>query len=357
MKLKHWIKIVIFIGCALLLVQISSSVLCVANEKDAVGIYGFFKEPKDSLDVVLIGPSTVYTAFYSPLAFEEQGLTSYALSTSTMPASLYPYAAQIAVEAQHPQLLIFDTWGFCEVDQYNETSLRKFLDALPDSEIKQRAIKEIVPEDLKSSFRYPFQKYHSSWDRFGELVQVLRDKLDINRQGYSITKNYATTPDIQQYMQKPGKYEVTQDGLDYLKMLLDYLKEAGVEHALFIRTPEMFGQEPTETYQQMIDMIRGAGYDFLNTNAAIEDMGLDLGHDFYNTSHLNVFGSEKFTAFMADHIKKRYSLKSEHTDSVNEEWEHCASYNEQILSRLGRLTEDGASGFLYTQRDFLNGGE
>lgn len=356
MKLKHWIKIVVFVGCALLLVQLGSTLLCVANEKDAVGIYGYFKEPQDSLDVVLIGPSTVYTAFYSPLAYEEQGITSYALSTSTMPASLYPYAAQIAVEQHHPQLLIFDTWGFCEVDQHNETSLRKFLDALPNSEIKKRAIAELVPEDLRSSFSYPFQKYHSSWERFGELVQVLRDKLDMNRQGYSITKNYATTPDIQQYMQKPGMYDVTEDGLHYLQILLDYLKEAGVEHALFIRTPEMFGQEPTETFPQMIDMIRGAGYDFLNTNAAIEDMGLDLGHDFYNTSHLNVFGAEKFTAFLADHITKRYSLTTEHAESVNEKWDHCASYNDDILTRLEQLTEEGASGFLYTQRDFITNG-
>ena len=354
MKFKHWIKIIIFIGCAALLVWGSSILLCVANEKDSVGVYGFYKEPKDSLDIILIGPSTVYTAFYSPLAYDEQGLTSYSISTSTMPASLYRYATEIALQDQHPQLLIYDTWGFCEEDQYNETSLRKFLDALPNSEIKERAIRELVPEELQSSFFYPFQKYHSSWERLGELVQVLRDKLDMNRQGYSITKNFATTPYQQPYGKPQGTYAPTEEGLVYLQELLDYLKETGIEHVLFIRSPEMAPFESADSYHTMIDMIREDGYDFLNMNAAAQDMGLDPGQDFYNFTHLNIFGVEKFTSFLAEHVLNRYQLKTEHTDEVVSEWKNCASFNEEIISRLETLTVDGAQGFLYTQRDFLN---
>ena len=354
MKIKHWVKILAFVGCAILLLYGAASLLSVANEKDAVGVYGFFKEPKDSLDVVLIGPSTIYTAFYSPLAYEEQGITSYSLSTSSMSAALYRYAAEIAVEEQHPQLLVFDTWSFCYDLQQDETSLRKFLDALPDSEIKRAAIKEIVPEELQSSFRYPFQKYHSSWDRFGELIQVLRDKIDISMQGYSITKNFATTPNCQEYRKEEGEYRVSDIGLSYLQILLDYLKEAGVEHALFIRTPEMTGYQATDNYHQMIEMIRAAGYDFLNMNAAIQDMGLDLGHDYYNTSHLNVFGAEKFTRFLAAYIVQRYDIQTDHTEEVEKEWQECASYNEQVLKYLEEQTEQNAGGFLYTQRDLLN---
>ena len=355
MKLKHWIRIIIFVALSALLVLGSSTLLSVANEKDAVGLYGFFKEPKDSLDVVLIGPSTIYTAFYPPQAYEEQGITSYSLSTSTMPASLYRYAAELAVEEQHPQLLIIETSSFGYEDQWDETSLRKFLDSMPDSELKHRAVRDLVPEDLRSSFTYPFQKYHASWDRFGELVQVLRDKIDMNRQGYSYTKNFATTPHCQEFKRQTGEYPVSETGLEQLQILLDYLKEAGAEHVLFIRTLEMGGYESTETYHQMIDMIRGAGYDFLNTNAAAEDIGLDPTHDFYNFSHLNIYGAEKFTSFLADHIVHRYQLRTEHTDAVTAEWEDCASYNEEVLLYLKTLTDEDAGGFLYTQRDFING--
>ncbi|MBR3402404.1 MAG: hypothetical protein IKG67_09240 [Parasporobacterium sp.] len=354
MKRKQWLKVILFIICASLVVFLASGLLCVANEKDAVGIYGFYKEPKDSLDVVLIGSSAVYTSYYPPLAYEEQGITSYSLSTSTMTAPLYRYAAEIAIERQHPQLLVFETWSFCYENQQDETSLRKFLDALPDQNIRQRAIEDIVPEELRDSFRNPFQKYHSNWDRFGELVQVFRDKIDMNRKGYSVTKNFGTTPFIQPFRNTDEEYHVSENGLYYLQILLDYLKEADIDNVLFIRTPEMSICKPTDSYHQMIDMIREAGFDFLNLNAAAKDMGIDVTHDFYNTTHLNIFGAEKYTRFLADYIVKRYDLKTEHEDAVCREWEECASYNAQILPYVEELTSQNANGFLYTQRDFLH---
>ena len=97
MKLKHWIKIIIFAVISILLIVLASSVLCVANEKDTVGIYGFYKEPEDSVSVILIGPSTMYTSFYSPLAYEKYGFTSYSLATSSMTSAAYKSAKASSV--------------------------------------------------------------------------------------------------------------------------------------------------------------------------------------------------------------------------------------------------------------------
>jgi len=353
MKLKHWIRIVLFCLLGALIVWFASTLLCVANEKDDVGIYGFFKEPADSVDVVMIGSSGLYTYFYSPLAYEEQGFTSYSVATSTMKACLYPYVAEIAVEQQHPQLLIFETFGFTYDEQIDEVSLRKFLDSCPDSEVKQRAIADLVAEDMQSSFKFPFEKYHSGWTKLGECFQVLWDKIDMNKKGYSITKNFATTPVVYNYMAHQEDYHISEEGFVYLKQLLDYLKTADVENVLFLKLPETVQYVPDESYQQMIDMIREAGFDFVNLGGAIEDIGLDLTTDFYNATHLNVYGAEKFTSFFANYLMQRYQLNTDHTDKVTAEWDDCASYNDQILSRLKKLTDESAKGFLYTQRDFL----
>lgn len=353
MKKKHWITIGIFVVAAALLLLLSSSILCVANEKDATGIYGFFLEPEDSIDVVLIGSSSVYTGFYSPLAYEQQGFTSYSLSTSTMTASLFPYAAKLAIETQHPDVLVFETWSFCYEDQHDETSLRKFIDALPPSDLKNQMISELVPEELQQSFRFPFEKYHSSWDRFGELLQVFQDKLQMRSQGYSITKNFGTTPFRQPYMQKQVDYEVSEEGFQYLEQLLAYLQEADIDQVLFIRSPDMVEYNGTESYKRMVERIREAGFDFVNLSAAAGDMGIDVGHDYYNTTHFNVFGAEKFTTFLADYIAKCYQVDITHDPEVTKEWEQCASHNQQVFDDLKNLTENDVNGFLYTQRDFL----
>lgn len=354
MKVKHWIKIVIFAALTAAVILFASDILSVANERDAVGIYGFYLEPEDSLDVVLIGSSSIYTAFYSPLAYEEQGITSYSLATSTMTAPLYRYAAELAIETQHPDVLVFETWSFCYDVQQDETSLRKFLDAMPDCELKRRAIAEIVPEELQDSFRRPFEKYHSSWDRIGELLQVWQDKNQMKSSGYSVTKNFATTPSIIEYRRQAGEYHISEAGFQYLQILLDYLKEADIDHVLFVRCPEMINYESTDSYTKMIEMIREAGFDFVNLNAAAEDMKLDRNHDYYNTTHLNIFGAEKFTRFLSGYLVNRYQLAPEHNEEITKQWEACASCNERILPALEELTEQNAGGFLYTQRDFLD---
>ena len=174
-------------------------------------------------------------------------------------------------------------------------------------------------------------------------------------QGYSYTKNYGTTPFRQQYIQKSADYEIPEDGLKHLQILLDYLKEADVEHVLFIRCPSMVQYNGTESYQKMVEMIRGAGFDFVNLCAAVGDMGIDPGSDYYNTTHFNVYGAEKFTSFLAGYIMARYGLNTEHDEKVTAEWDKCASYNEQILDYLKGLTDQDVNGFLYTQKDFLGG--
>ncbi len=353
MKLKHWIKITAFVLITAIILVFAANLLCVANEKDAVGIYGFYLEPKDSIDVVMIGSSYMYSYFYSPLAYEEQGITTYSLASSTMPASLYRYAAEIAIEEQHPQLLVFETWSFCYDVQEDDTSLRKFLDSLPDSEVKQEAINDLVPEDMQSSYRFPFEKYHSAWNKLGECLQVLQDKIDMNNMGYSITKNFATTPNCEPYKNYSGEYDISEAGFKYLEILLDYLQEADIENVLFVRYPDMYNYENKESYSKMIDMIRNAGFDFVNLSGAVSDIGLDFSHDFYNSTHLNIFGAEKFTTFFSEYLVKRYNLNTEHSEQVDSDWKKCASYNDQIIGNLEYLTDNNASGYLYTQRDFL----
>lgn len=353
MNKKFWIRLTIFVLLTAAILLFANEFLCVANEKDEVGIYGFFLEPEDSVDVVLIGASFVYSGFYSPLAYEQQGFTSYALSTSSLPGSLYRYAAELAIEKQHPQLLVFETGSFGYEDQQDEISLAKFLDAMPDSKLKQRIIDEVVPEELQDGFRFPFIRYHSALGRFSDLSKVMQDKIQMRLQGYSLTKNFATTPFRQQFIRKTKDYDISEEGLEYLRILLDYLQEAEIENVLFIRCPSMVEYAATDSYKQMIDMIREAGFDFVNLSAAVEDMGIDPGQDFYNTTHFNVYGAEKFTTFFSDYIMKRYQLDTEHDPAITEKWESCASYNEQIVEYLKTLTDQDVNGFLYTQKDFL----
>ena len=88
MKLKHIIRIIIFTILTALIIAFTAVLLSVPSERDVMGVYGFGKEPEDSIDVILIGASEMYTSFYAPLAYEKYGFTSYPLAVSTMTARL-----------------------------------------------------------------------------------------------------------------------------------------------------------------------------------------------------------------------------------------------------------------------------
>lgn len=69
-----FIKIPAFAIVLLLLMQIVSKAFIAIDSSDIENIYGFYSEPKNSLDMVMIGPSEVYTGYAPALAWEEYGL-------------------------------------------------------------------------------------------------------------------------------------------------------------------------------------------------------------------------------------------------------------------------------------------
>ena len=63
-----FIKISAFAIVLLLLMQIASKAFIAIYSSDIENIYGFYAEPKNSLDMVMIGPSEVYTGYAPALA-------------------------------------------------------------------------------------------------------------------------------------------------------------------------------------------------------------------------------------------------------------------------------------------------
>ena len=59
-----FIKIPAFAIVLLLLMQIVSKAFIAIDSSDIENIYGFYSEPKNSLDMVMIGPSEVYTGMH-----------------------------------------------------------------------------------------------------------------------------------------------------------------------------------------------------------------------------------------------------------------------------------------------------
>ena len=124
-------------------------------------------------------------------------------------------------------------------------------------------------------------------------------------------------------------------------------------------------------------MIAEAGFDYLDTVEATEPAlfgisaskdftdqkivlqptntwQLDWNHDFYDAGHLNIYGAEKLTKYLARELMEKYRINTRHDAEVEAQWNDCATQNDRILEKAKRLTDEHYHEGLYTQSDFLD---
>lgn len=366
MKAKHWLKILIFALVIAALTVGAAAFLHVPEARDVTGMYGFYLEEENSLDVVLIGPSPVYTGFYSPLAYEQEQFTSYAVSTGGLSGAMYPSAIRETLQTQDPRLFVVDLSGFCDVDQKDSAAVRRWIDSIAKGENRQQSIEELVAEEEQKSYRIPFSKYHSNWTRIKGCWKAMIDKADQKKRGYSVTKNFCAYTDTSEDAEITEEtYEFSEEGYAALEEFLDFLKQEGIEHVLFVRFPRRNTVKDGDRYTKGIQLIQTAGYEILDYcadgytsdtsstyNGHKKAVDLDAHKDFYDAEHVNIFGAEKLTKDMAAFISAHLTERTSDQKSA-ETWEAAASQNVQILAKAENMTNDHKNQGLYTQKDFL----
>ena len=101
---------------------------------------------------------------------------------------------------------------------------------------------------------------------------------------------------------------------------------------LFARFPHRTVIENYDAvFAKLESVVQEYGYDFVNFDTQIDAIGLDPLSDFANAEHLNVFGAEKFTPYLADYLAAHYDLNTAHSDKVTDEWARCAAFTQQML--------------------------
>lgn len=357
MKLKDWLKILIFAVIIAGLTIGASFFLRVPEARDTVGMYGFYLEEENSIDVILVGPSPVYTDFYSPLAYEQEGFTSYAMATGRLCGTMYPSAVREALAYQDPVLFVFDLSAFADV-QTDNLALRRWIESIRNKENREQSIQELVSEEELQSYRIPFLKFHSNWTNMKWCWEAMIDKTDQKKRGFSITKNFTYYTGIDEKDYETTIVDFDEEGMKALDELLTFLKDKDIENALFVRFPFKGDVENGEHYQEGIEKILAAGYDVLdywgNTNN-VHNMDLHLeSQDFRDHEHLTIYGTEKLTKDLASFIAKEYGITGGHSGNVKEKWDKAASFNRQILEYAEKNAFEFRDEGVYTQKGFLN---
>ncbi len=343
---KNLLQIVGFAVCGVLVVLLLSAIFRPDNVNNQ-NIAGFYGEKKNTLDVVYMGGSAVFVYWQPLTAYENYGITSYDYAADTMQAEMYSYLIKEVQKTQDPDVLIIDARAF----QYRDSNMkptgavyRNVLSSTPFSIERAQIIEEIIPKYLpededKWSYHFDLALYHT---RYGELpydidyqLKVLRGEYEHPYKGYftikrtkKIKKNHIDTKEINEPSEETAKI---------LDEMISQLKDTG-KKVLFVVSPYEETNEHKKIYNWVEQKVTSAGFDFLDANEHRDEMGLDYDNDFYNDSHVNMYGSNKYTDFLAKYLKEHYELVDRREDANYDSWddllENWHVYKKETINEL-----------------------
>ncbi len=274
---------------------------------------GFYNEPKNEFDIMFFGSSNTYCSFNPLILYEETGLKSYVFATQQQPVwATYAYIKD-ALKTQSPKLLVVDVLMFSKDSEYYDDGVNySFMDDMPLSLNKIRLAIASAPRGDRVRLLVNFIKYHSRWSELTEDDYKFKRKEAADYlKGYTLLENVfdsASAP-VQNVTESTplGKKEIL-----YFEKTVKLAKEKNIP-LLFVKAPSNATEEEQKLFNSAEKLAEENGIEYINFNALYNEIGLDLKKDFYDKSHLNYIGAEKFTRYFAKNICKKYTPETPDT--------------------------------------------
>lgn len=312
-------------------------------------LHPFFYEPKNTLDVVMIGSSAWYT-FWSPMvAYEYTGITSFDYAQGAMPADCLEYCIREVLKYQKPKVIALDARMFLYRDentlQTNEAGehyidVRTVSDTMPYSFNRFSmlySVRDYLEDGLSAHLDLLF--YHDRWKEVfaeGGISLHARGKRDY-------TKGYDVHGEITPYERPQDVSAVTEvqalsDSTEaLLRRLCAYCEEQDIA-VLFVALPTAGHDETQQKRYNYMKQVIGEyeGIDFLNTNDDTEEMGIDFATDLYDSTHANYLGTVKFTSYLEDYLISAYGLPDRRGQEGYAHWQEDLALWHQMLLNMGQ---------------------
>lgn len=337
-----------------LFLVIAQSFLFSLNDRNTDRIRRFYNEEKNSLDVVFLGASEVFTGYAPGYAYGRFGFTSYMYAIDANTGSLYKPQLKEVLSRQNPQVIFVEVFGFLrggDTQLADESRLRIFTESIPMSRNKLETILEYPYED-KLSCLFPFLKYHGNLGMILDNVdRAINDRMYLDKKAPSALKGVTTVNRIYEGPGDPGNPAdekaavLSADAYKYLTDFLEYCKAENLRNVVFVNFPRYLLNEEQHDLPQLVDQVETIvteyGYSLLDLQDQKEAIGIDHKTDFYNSHHLNVYGQIKLTEYFGSLVTENYQIvPTALSPEAQKQWERAAGCTEEFLEMAKEFIGD-----------------
>lgn len=298
---------------------------------------GFYQMEKDSIDVLFLGTSCAATGFNPQTLYDNNGIRSYNLGCASQSMLTTYYWLKEALRYQSPKVVVVETYGAFSINSReplnsSEGSVRAAFDYMRWSKVKWEAVHDICKYDEKqtlNSYYFPNIRYHARWTELTEndfLYQQMEKHYELK--GFTPLDEKKGSDSYVPFCwwDSGDRSEMVPLMKEYLDKIVELCRENGIS-LILTKLPNaecsIAKYNTTADYASEHEI---AYWDF-NEEDLYYASGFVHAEDMNDTLHVNIWGAEKISAYVASRLQEEYGIMGEE----DAQWENTAAYYDRVL--------------------------
>lgn len=282
----------------------------------------YLQEPEQTVDVLCIGSSVAYSNIVPALIYEDTGITAYVMAGPVQTVSESYYYLREALKTQKPKVVLLELSEMFSdrVPAYNLINIGY----MPNSMNKWCAMVQTVPASEWISYVFPLYAYHDRWEELtkDDFTRAFTKASPDMLAGHTYLN--AVIP-LQQQNPAADDCDAARyaENESFLRKIVAYCAEEDIRLVTYF-APRQEGVSQARM-ERMEKTVQELHLCFENFDAQQDNYGIDTAADYYDRTHLNCHGAEKFTHFLSEYLTQTLELAP--TEPDNEAlWQQRIAY-------------------------------
>lgn len=330
----------------------------------------FYKQKRDSIDVLCVGTSHCYSNINPAVLWKENKIAAYNLATGGAGSWNSYYAIKEALKYQQPQMIVLEVFGFISEGDYKKD--RVIMDAnwgIRSRKTRWDSLTISAPREKWLDFWLSFPYYHTRYkdinkSDFGKYVSNYEydgykfllypsDQLDVYKGAVTLSKvtEYAQFPDVSNITEVSP---IEKKAEDYLRKIIELADEKDIPLLLAVSPYMGIGEEDQKRYNYIDQIAQESGIDFINFNFLTEEMGLNPYTDFAEGSHLNYLAMQKNSKYLGDILVEKYRVTQRNVteqENMYDSWERYANWEYRIFDNYDITTINDLKAYVLSMKE------
>lgn len=327
--LRTFIFLSVIAGVSMVLNQVTLN----RDSEGCIQLSDFYELEKGRVDLLCIGSSHVYYGINTCRLYDDYGIASYLLASPGQPVWLSYYLLEEALKTQEPKLVLLDIGTIYRKEEDFGVYSWETLISMKPSATKWKAVQAVnwYGEEIDAAgafFSFPY--YHTryaalTYEDYHRTEQIRYNgyKPEFTRISESELSKWENTAFTGQESDTPsGEAEaITERAEHYLRKFIELCRDREIQ-LLLVNSPFANLVEEKQAADNYIASIAEEyGVPLIEGNKYKEEMQIDFAEDLLDASHLNYYGSVKYTDYLAAWIAENSSLPDRRNDTEYYAWE------------------------------------